>query len=172
VTRFECWSIVLQGAILFVQVGTLVVLAFTLRAVAKYARDTGKIKEAAIEQAEAAQKPCLALVGLPDVSDDRFFEELIYEDLPARIVFRNIGSGAALTPISRIRDLATGKILFNEKLSQIAAAEQASMTWESPGAFPKRGEILATYQSMSGKGYETLIEVEEKKIKRTIFRPA
>jgi hypothetical protein len=148
----------------------LVVLFFTLRAVRKYARDTEEIKAAALEQAEALQKPCLVVVSLPDVSDKQDLEELHYEELPARILFRNIGGGAALSPIAAVRDAESGRNLLEEVLLSVAPGGEREMTWRSPGALPKKAEIRATYQSMSGKRYETVVPVEKGMVGPIEFR--
>jgi hypothetical protein len=150
---------------------TLGVLFLTLVAVAKYAIDTSAIKAAAIEQAEAVQKPCLVVVSLPDVTDNQALEELIYEELPARILFRNIGAGAALSPIASVRDAQSGNTILQETLLSVASGGEREMTWRTPAVLPGQAEIRATYQSMSGKRYETVVRVDKRKVKAIEFRP-
>ena len=116
-------------------------LFFTLLAVRKYARDTEEIKAAALEQAEAVQKPCLIVVSLPDVSDKQDLEELHYQELPARILFRNIGGGAALSPVAAVRDAESGRTLLEEVLLSVAPGLRTTIPSRGTGtARPERTE--------------------------------
>jgi hypothetical protein len=163
VTSHECWSIAIDAA-------TWMVLLLTLLAVRKYARDTEEIKAAAIEQAEAVQKPCLIVDSLPDTSDDNYIEELLRERLPDRIIFKNIGGGAALNPIASVNNVEAGTTIHRESLQSIASGGDRQMVWNSPAALPERAEIRATYESMSGKRYETVVPVDDEKIGEVVFR--
>jgi len=174
VSQFECWSIAFQGAILLVQVGTLIVLALTLWAVARYARDTERIKIAAIEQSEAVQKPCLMPETLTE-SAEQGGEKIYYLALSEMLFpkLTNIGPGPALNGKMALHNSDTGSIVFRQQFSDLSRGQTVvAAWWPGRGGLPTKSQLRATYESMSGKVYETEVQIEGTKVVRCTFRAA
>jgi len=153
---------------LIVWIGLLLQIA-TLSVLIYYAGRTAAIAREAVKQAENLILPVLELRAAPNESEDVLFEEIVYEVLPAEIAFENIGSGPALNPTFSIVDRSKGKTTYTERLAAFAKGETRKSVWRSPGAFPRKTQVVLLYESASGIRYETRTDVEEEKILGSVF---
>lgn len=143
----------------------------TLFAILYYAYLTRCIAKEASKQSEQSLIPCLLIRGLPDVSDDLGLEEMLYQTLPARIVFENVGRGPALNGWFELYDSTSNSgPIYREAIPFVRPEGTLQSHWQSPNAVPKSARFLIVYESLGGIRYETEVPVEVKRLGPAMFR--
>jgi hypothetical protein len=171
----DCW---ISAAAVVINGVTLFVLWRTLRWIAKYARDTGEIKNAALvqskaateqsrlaaEQSEASWKPCIVVDVEPRDFDDAVWDSAVLDSPHAMrlksgyITLVNIGRGPAMGLRFLFEERSHSTVAWREldktKISHLREGQKfpTHLTAES---WP--GELILTvhYESLSGRGYRT-----------------
>jgi hypothetical protein len=153
------------------QVGALLALAV-------YAWDTRKIKKASEEQAEAAQKPCLALV-----TDRRDFDETVLEIDGAvggavvavtngNVELQNIGNGPALKVRYDFRPLDPSNISRPRGYLPNVVVGKSFVLAVPRGILDIEDyEAVFQYESMSRKWYESRLTITKKVVTDLRFGP-
>lgn len=159
-----------ETASLSVQQLTLGILTLTFLAAAVYAWLTWQLWRTAAEQSEAQQRPALVLVRLPEVGENQDLEEMIMDELPARILFRNVGKGPALNCEFRVTNRTTGETVFGQAFTYVPVGKGVQSNWKSPQAIPAEALLTIEYESLTGRGYTTEVPIDSKKVGRTRFR--
>lgn len=145
-----------------------IVGVLTLIAVATYTVFTFFIMRAAVEQAEAAQKPCLVLRAEPRDGEDAILDAggivgaMKLVQRAGNVAVWNIGKGPALNARYELRPLDEGMPAHpTGYLHNVAAAEEVVMPVPYGLLSAHQYEFLATYESLSGQAYRTKIRLED-----------
>ena len=156
----ELWS-------LLVSVATLMVLSWTLWVLRRYAKDTKRLADTAVEQ---LPRPYVVLKQSVDPSDEAIMNgkttSLIGDNhYASRLVFWNVGTGPAVNCRYGVID-PTEKIIRGgphfESLPEIAP----SASFETPrilNSLPDTAEIIIEYKSVAGTPHNTVQTIEERR---------
>lgn len=151
-----------------VNVLTLIVLSLTLRQVSEYVRETRKIKEAANEQAEALQKPCVVVLGDPVTNS--LGEAHALRLPPDNVIIQNIGHGPAISLIITQERRATGRweVVRVEPI-RFGHLKAGDPTVLPMGRFAFRIDqveyrLTAEFKSLAGKRYMTRQHIIDRRL--------
>jgi hypothetical protein len=142
-------------------ISSLLLLA-TLVVLIVYTWKTATIARAAIEQSEAAQKPCVVLASTAFVGREGVWRErpaINWEELSHDVLtITNIGNGPAMKVDFDFMDAPPHAHPKRERpLQYLGVGDVGSTGCHPPAVGLVRFRI--TYESMSGTGYETRVNV-------------
>jgi len=146
---------------------TLVIQLCALGVLIWYACDTRKIRKASIEQAESAQKPCLALVTGPRDFDETVLEKngVVGGTILARrngnVAVENVGNGPALNVSYDFRPVDQSNIVRPRGyLPNIVVGKSWVLAVPHGILDIEDYEIVFIYDSMSRQKYESITSVK------------
>ena len=137
---------------------TLVVVFLTLRRAAAYIREVKALNLAALEQAEALQKPCLVVETLPESNPAQVEKQADEQGRTApRIQLRNVGTGVGLKVDYEIE--TEGKKLHGRSCSYLEPGTTHST--EIPRwRLGEKALVTIDYESMSETKYRTVTTIK------------
>ena len=161
------WGFVVQFLILFVLI--------------LYARDTRKIRQASQEQVESLQKPCLMLkTSLRDFNDAVLevggnVGGTILAFHEGNAVLENIGSGLAINVLYEMQPIEAPPDQNVARPNGYLQSIPPNTNLELPiprGTFQTRSyEFTTTYESLSGRRYQTKIGIDDLVVSSSDFGP-
>lgn len=162
------------------QLVNTIISGLTLIAVVWYVRETLKIRKAAEEQVEGLQKPCLMLSTEARELDEVVLQmddtagAMIVGQSRGRIAVENIGSGPAINISCRLK--ATDFRNQESAVTHESYLQNLSPRGVFETAVPRETlrfvdyDFSLSYESLSGRSYETVISIKDLVLTRSTFR--
>jgi len=146
---------------------TLTLGILTLLAVVWYAWEARRTADAAVEQAEGVQKPCLVVVQPPDTTEDAILEGMNASVLgEVTVRFQNIGNGPAVNIRFRFRSKSrtAGPLGMAEAPEAAPVAPKGEGDTNHPAsALDPLEEVVLDYDSLSGTRYRSRAVIEARR---------
>jgi hypothetical protein len=174
-SSYDCWTLAISAATSAAAIATLIVLLITLFKISDYVGETKKIAVAAIEQAEASQKPCLVVAAEPRSDLTTIMGAPAAMQIPPGSVrYINIGPGPAISIGITIekKNGETWEPGIRLDLPYLKSAAEYEYIFAASSEVGVVRRLTAMYESMSGRGYLTVVELDGKVIIRLELRPA
>lgn len=157
---------------------SFVVQCLILFLLAWYAYETWRIRQSTAEQAEAQHRPFLVLRSMPRGPEDAILEmggivgATVLLPQNGQLVLLNVGTGPALNVSYEMHPLDDGPSYPRRYIDAIPP-NQPLVTPTPQGIIQnRRYEFLATYNSLSGRSYQTTIRIENLVLTNFQFTPA
>ena len=151
-----CW---IPVANFLVQLAILVALVW-------YAVETWRIRKASEEQAEAQQKPCLTVVTAPRDYDEAILEMngavggMVVAPRNGNIALENMGNGPAINVSYNFNPVDPSTVSCPHGYLQNIRAGGTFIMAVARGVLSNREyELIVTYESLSGRRYESRITI-------------
>jgi len=167
-----------------ISVANLIIQLLILLFLIWYAFETYRLRKASQEQIEALQKPCLTVVTTARDYDEAIFEMddavggMVLAPREGSVQLWNIGAGPAFNIRYRFNYLdqprQNGTVVVEPSgyLPYIMAGEKFAMQVTRGILQPHEYELVALYEILGGRRYETKITINKLVLTTVQFRPS